>query len=271
MQSPVRLGVTLMIICIVAAGLLAFTNAKTEPIIAEHEQAQLEAALKELLPEAETFEPVTEGEKVFYVAQKNGQDVGVVAVFPQKGFGGVMKLALGVDKDSKVTGFKVLQHSETPGLGARITEASFADQFIGKSTKDDFQVGEDVQAISGATISSRSVAGGLKLIASEIDKKFSPNQVTIDLSQIPDGVYEGQAGGFEGDIKVQVTMAGGKVADIQVLEEHETPDVGGKALPQVSEKIMSAQDLNVDNVSGATFSSEGVKAAVTDALLKASK
>ncbi len=66
MQSPVRLGITLMIICMVAAGLLAFTNAKTEPIIAENEQRELEEALKELLPEAETFVPNPEGgDKVF--------------------------------------------------------------------------------------------------------------------------------------------------------------------------------------------------------------
>ncbi|NLG86497.1 MAG: RnfABCDGE type electron transport complex subunit G [Firmicutes bacterium] len=270
MQSPVRLGVTLMIICIVAAGLLAFTNAKTEPIIAEHEQTELQTALKELLPMADTFEPVSEGEKVFYRAQKGNKDVGVVAVFSQKGFGGVMKLALGVDTEGKVTGFKVLQHSETPGLGARITETNFTDQFVGKSTTDDFQVGKDVQAISGATISSRSVAGGIKLIASEINKQLSPHdEDTLNLNQIPDGVYEGQAGGFGGDIKVKVTITGGQVVDIQVVEDSETPDIGGRALPKISEKIISAQDVNVDNVSGATYSSEGLKAAVTDALSKA--
>ena len=66
MQSPVRLGLILMTICIVAAGLLAFTNAKTGPIIAQNEQQQLETALRELLPEAETFEPDEEEDKVFY-------------------------------------------------------------------------------------------------------------------------------------------------------------------------------------------------------------
>jgi electron transport complex protein RnfG len=269
-QSPVRLGVTLMIVCVVAAGLLAFTNATTEPIIAENEQAQLEAALKELLPEAESFEPLIEGEKEFYVATKGGKNVGVVAVFPQKGFGGEMQLALGVNADSEVTGFKVLQHSETPGLGSRITEPEFADQFVGKSIKDDFQVGKDIQAISGATISSRSVAGGLKLVAAEIDQKLSGGQVMIDLSQVADGAYEGQASGFEGPIKVKVTVASGQIADIQVVEERESPDVGGKALPKMSGKIISAQDLGVDNVSGATLSSEGIKAAVLNALKKAS-
>lgn len=268
-QSPVRLGVTLMVICMVAAGLLAFTNAKTEPIIAQNEQAQLEAALKELLPEAETFDPNPEGDKVFYVAKKGGKDVGVVAVFPQKGFGGEMNLALGVDSEGTVTGFKVLQHLETPGLGARVTELEFAQQFVGKSTEDEFQVGQDVQGISGATISSRSVAGGLKLVATEINKKYGRGQGTVDLSQVPDGEYEGSGNGFEGAIKVKVTVAGGRIADIQIVEERETPDVGAKALAKTSQKIISDQNLNVDNVSGATFSSEGLKAAVSNALEQA--
>lgn len=269
MQSPVRLGITLMIICMVAAGLLAFTNAKTEPIIAENEQRELEEALKELLPEAETFVPNPEGDKVFYLGRKGNNDVGVVAVFPQKGFGGVMKLALGVNADSEVTGFKVLQHSETPGLGARVAESAFAHQFIGKSTTDNFLVGKDVQAISGATISSRSVAGGIKLVATEIEKKYAQDQVVIDLSQIPDGQYEGQAHGFEALIRVKVTVTGGKIADIQLLEERETPDVGAKALPKLRQAMLQEQVLDVDNVSGATFSSEGFKAAVTDALERA--
>ena len=124
-----------MIICVMAAGLLAFTNAKTEPIIAKNEQEQLEAALQELLPEADSFEPHPEGDKVFYAAQKGGKDVGIAAVFPQKGFGGEMKLALGVNLEGEITGFKVLQHSETPGLGARIEERHLPSSLSARASK----------------------------------------------------------------------------------------------------------------------------------------
>lgn len=269
MQSPVRLGLTLMLICVVAAGLLAFTSAQTGPIIAKNDQAKLEAALKELVPEAEKFEATEEDGKTFYQGLKGEEKVGVVAVFPQKGFGGLMKLMLGVGSDGKITGFRVLEHSETPGLGARITEAKFQQQFVGKSVSDPFQVGKDVQAISGATISSRSVAGGVKLMAGEIEKKFlSQKQAAVDLKAVPDGSYEGQADGFEGPIKVNVKVAGGKIVDIQVAEEHETPEVGGQALPELTKRLVQEQNLNVDNVSGATFTSEGVKAAVASALSK---
>lgn len=269
MQSPVRLGLTLMLLCALAAGLLAFTNAQTAPVIAKNDQAKLEAALKELLPTAEKFETTEEDGKTFYQGLKGDEKVGVVAVFPQKGFGGFMKLMLGVDSEGKITGFRVLEHSETPGLGARITEAEFQQQFVGKSVSDPFQVGKDVQAISGATISSRSVTGGLKLMAGEIEKKFlAKEQAAVDLKAVPDGNYEGQADGFEGPIKVTVKVAGGKIVDIQVAEQHETPEVGGKALPEVTQRVVQEQRLNVDNVSGATFTSEGVKAAVQSALSK---
>ena len=88
-----------------------------------------------------------------------------------------MKLALGVNADSEVTGFRFAAF-ETPGLGAK-WQVGAAHQFIGKSTTDDFLVGKDVQAISGATISSRSVAGGIKLVAAI--EEIRPDQVVIDL------------------------------------------------------------------------------------------
>ena len=172
MQSPVRLGLILMTICIVAAGLLAFTNAKTGPIIAQNEQQQLETALRELLPEAETFEPDEEEDKVFYRGRRGETEVGIVAVFSQTGFGGLMKLALGVNKDGEVTGFQILQHAETPGLGAKITEEEFICQFVGKSANDDFILGQDIQGISGATISSESVTDCVKTLAAEIRDKY---------------------------------------------------------------------------------------------------
>jgi len=268
-QSPIRLGLTLMILCALAAGLLAFTDAQTRPIIAKNNQAKLEAALKELLPQAERFKATQEGDKTFYLGYQGDKEVGVVAVFSQKGFGGFMKLMLGVSSEGKITGFRVLEHSETPGLGARITEAEFQEQFVGKSTSDPFQVGKDVQAISGATISSRSVASGLKLVASEIEKKFlSKSTAGIDLTQVPDGEYQGEAEGFKGPIKVSVKVESGKIVGIQVVEQHETPEIGGRALPEMVKRMMDEQSLNVDNVTGATFTSEGIKAAVQNALSK---
>ncbi|NLY50819.1 MAG: RnfABCDGE type electron transport complex subunit G [Firmicutes bacterium] len=267
MQSPLRLGLTLMLLCAVAAGLLAFTNAQTATIIAENEQAKLEASLKELLPEAERFETTEEDGKVFYQGFNGDKQVGVVAVFEQKGFGGFMTLMLGVNNESKITGFRVLAHSETPGLGARITEDSFMSQFEGKSTDDSLQVGKDIQAISGATISTRSVAGGIKLMAGEIEKRFmAQEETTVDLALVPDGEYQGEAEGFAGNVKVTVKVSGGKITEITAAAPDETPEIGGPALPTLIKRVIESQDLDVDAVSGATFTSEGFKQALKNAL-----
>jgi electron transport complex protein RnfG len=82
------------------------------------------------------------------------------------GYGGPIVLLVGVDtKEGKITGLKVLEHQETPGLGSNVAEAGFLSQFLGKSLESPFRVGEDVQAVSGATISSRAVARACAKVA----------------------------------------------------------------------------------------------------------
>jgi len=70
---------------------------------------------------------------------------------------------VGVDPEQEmITGIKILSHSETPGLGARIGEAAFQDQFEQKPINDDYEVNKDVDGVTGATVSSRAVAATLK-------------------------------------------------------------------------------------------------------------
>jgi len=69
-----------------------------------------------------------------------------------------------VIKDQNCKGVYVLEHSETPGLGSLITSKDFTNQFINKNLKDPFIVKEDVQAITGATISSRAISNAIKII-----------------------------------------------------------------------------------------------------------
>jgi len=79
------------------------------------------------------------------------------------GFQGIIRMMVGVNPhEEKITGVKVLSHSETPGLGARITEPAFLEQFAQKSINDDFEVKEDVDGVTGATVSSKSVSEILK-------------------------------------------------------------------------------------------------------------
>lgn len=82
---------------------------------------------------------------------------------------------------------------------------------------------------------------------------------------LPDGVYTGYGQGRNGSITVEVTVESGKIADIQVVGEAETPKYFSRA-ETVIDSILSAQSTEVDAITGATISSEGIKEAVADAL-----
>lgn len=86
------------------------------------------------------------------------------------------------------------------------------------------------------------------------------------LAQTADGVYEGSGQGLNGPIKVSVTVSGGTITDVKVLEHAETPGISDPAVAQIPAAIVAANSAEVDNVSSATFTSEGIKAAVAAAL-----
>ena len=161
--------VVLMLICLVISAALAFTNQKTAPIIAEAERIKAEQARIEVLPEANSFTPMEltglpSTVKEVYGAE-NGS--GFVFVLTTKGYGGAIKLICGIDKDGKITDTKTLYQTETKGLGTKIMEPFFREQFYGKDASL-----KDVDEISGATISSRPYIDAIKdaFIAYDIAK-----------------------------------------------------------------------------------------------------
>ena len=87
-------------------------------------------------------------------------------------------------------------------------------------------------------------------------------------SQLKDGVYNGSASGYGGEIRVKVTVSNGKISDIKVESHSETPEYYDRC-SEIIPNIISSQSTNVDGVSGATFTSNGIKAAVADALKSA--
>ena len=90
----------------------------------------------------------------------------MVTVTDKEGYGGDIQITVGVTKDGTVSGVSILSISETAGLGMRATEAKFQKQYVGKNT-DKFYVskdggeGEPIDAISGATITSRAFTGAV--------------------------------------------------------------------------------------------------------------
>lgn len=80
------------------------------------------------------------------------------------------------------------------------------------------------------------------------------------------GTYEGEGRGFEGAITTEVTLSEANIENIKVLNHNDTPEIGGKAMEDIIKNIIDKQRLDVDSVSGATYSSDGIITAVTTAL-----
>lgn len=145
------------LICIVISGALAVTNSMTAPVIAESTARAQEQARKELLPDADAFHRVeivpVENVSDVYVAD-NG--VGTVITSHSKGYGGTITVMVAFTPEDTIKQIKITEQSETQGLGSRIaTDANFQNSFSGLYAAP-FTV-DYIQAISGATISSKAV------------------------------------------------------------------------------------------------------------------
>lgn len=89
----------------------------------------------------------------------NGNPVGFAFVSEGAGYGGIVRIMVGVGQtDRLISGVAILEHAETPNLGSKIEDESFRSQFVGKGIDDPIALGQDIDKISGATVSSRAVA-----------------------------------------------------------------------------------------------------------------
>ncbi len=166
-STLLNMFVVLTLISLISAGALAFTYGQTRPILAAQEQQAQIAAVAAVLPEfdnvptEEQFSPMHDPELVVFPARFEDQRVGTaVRTATPSGYGGPITLMVGFDNTGAITGTSVLAHTETPGLGAKLTEAEFLDQFVGIDPAANPLVvapdGGSIDAITAATISSRA-------------------------------------------------------------------------------------------------------------------
>ena len=151
--------VVLCVICIVVTGALAATNGMTAPIIEAATLAAQEAARTELLPDAQGFEKV-EGVDVANVSDvyRTTNDVGVVITSSAKGYGGDVVVMTAITPDGNIKQIKVTEAAEPKGIGSNVTENSeYQANYSGLPATQALVLGTDVDAYSGATISSRAV------------------------------------------------------------------------------------------------------------------
>ncbi|MBM3250325.1 MAG: RnfABCDGE type electron transport complex subunit G [Candidatus Omnitrophica bacterium] len=164
MKEMARYAAVLGTICLVASASLAVVNSLTRDKIIAQAQAEEEASLKEVMPAADHFEAVKKDTETLYyrALDKDGSLIGICFKAEAKGYSSTVQTVAGMFKDGTINAIKVVSQNETPGLGTKVTEPSFTDQFKGKKGL------EEVQAITGATISSRAVIDSVAKKAEEL-------------------------------------------------------------------------------------------------------
>lgn len=118
-------------------------------------QADLMPAVREAMPQAERFEKATSD---VYEAYAGEDLVGYVALGEASGYGGPLTAAVGVNPAGTIEKVVLADHRETPAWIREVREAEYLDSLSGKKYSESFQVGEDLDGVTGATMSSRGIA-----------------------------------------------------------------------------------------------------------------
>lgn len=179
-----KLTLTLLITCVIVAGVLGYVNSITKDKIAAFNKEKTTQALSAVFKKANSPEPkavkvtgkmTAAAEKYkatleeIYSMKADGKNLGYAVKVVASGSQGDIEMVIGVDPDNTVTGVSIVNNVETSGIGSKVMEnqplangTGVLDQFIGKNRKSgDLTVGRNVDAISGATVSSKGVTKGV--------------------------------------------------------------------------------------------------------------
>ncbi len=174
--------VKLFVITSIAALCLAFVNKVTSPVIEKNKIVTIQQTQKEVLEMAAEFEKVdvkhidseengTYIEDIYRGLSSDGEVIGyVVSAVSTRGYGGDIRVMVGITSDMSINRVKITESSETAGLGLKASNPEFIDQYIGrdiplnvKKNISPTNKGEDIAAISGATVTSKAVTNAVNL------------------------------------------------------------------------------------------------------------
>lgn len=168
MKETIRLGMTLLIITVIAAGILAVSNNLTKDKIAQIEMENSLGAITEIFDTADKFEALDQG-RLDEIITTNPSVIEILEVYNgdsvsgysiktvTSGFDGGIVMVTGFSSDGDVVGVRLLEHTETPSLGGKAGDSAYTDLYIDKSAAEEITV----EAISGATITSDAVQTGV--------------------------------------------------------------------------------------------------------------
>lgn len=182
MNETLKLGLILFIITAISASVLSVSNSVTSERIAEADRIASQAAMQEMLNEAESFETLDENrlqeiinsnENILEINEgydSSSSLVGYTFKVVSNGYDGEIEFMTGVSTDGYITGIKVLNHTETPGLGANATKGFFSDTFKDKPVGDEItavadpQGDNEVQALTSATNTTDAIVEGVNMV-----------------------------------------------------------------------------------------------------------
>jgi len=159
--------IVLTVIGLVSGGTLSLVYQWAQPKIIANQVRETDAAIFKVLPESKSYKKIVKGNLTYYECfSGDGNRVGTAILCVGNGYQGQIKMLVGVNADfTKFAGMSVLEQVETPGLGAKIAKKSFEAQFKNLAAKPPIEYikgkvqkkPNEIEAITGATISSRSV------------------------------------------------------------------------------------------------------------------
>lgn len=152
--------VFLTIIVLISVSLLLYINTFTSVIVEEQRRLKIQAILQGMFPELTEFKE----EEELFVIYEDEAIAGYTFLASGNGYSGAINMLVGIDMDYNIKDVAILSQTETPGLGNKITEKEFTDQFIGLTSADIIlsRDGGSIDAITGATISSRAVTDAIR-------------------------------------------------------------------------------------------------------------
>lgn len=239
--------------------------------------AMQEPALKELFPDATEFAPLNQRSETLlfaYEAKKGSEILGYALRNSVQGYGGPIELTVGVNTDKTLRGLRVggANFNETEGLGAKAKAPAFTDQFQGKKTP--VALGDGIDSIAGATVTSRAITDGVNAAAEQLAVLLTGNKAPLPQAAATGRTANASVLGYGGPVLVRLTLGdANEIAALSIGGERfsETEGVGSR----VREEAFTAQFIGkkppltlgngIDAASGATVSSQAAVDAVNEA------
>lgn len=172
-NSIFKIASNLALASLVSGLVIAAVYYVTAPIAAEKAEQMKQDSMRSLVADADSFVEIS-GETDTFAAKKGGETVAYIIPAAPKGYGGAIKMQVAVKVTGEVIDYSILSHNETPGLGDNAQKEDFRSRLWGKKadklevTKDKANT-ENVQAMTGATISSRAVVKGVREAAEKAE------------------------------------------------------------------------------------------------------